>query len=566
MLKTKTLLFTLTVFSVFSLSVSGQQQKDTMLVKTYNEFHQLFRKSKEQSKKYFYANKLIEKARKENNLKELIVGYQLISTLFKSSKETKIKYLDSIIRISKDKKEYDFFTASVYLEKGGLLYSLRDFKRSLDNYLLVLKHTENKFLKYKANYSIGVLKDRTGDHYGALKINKENFYFSKKYHRGRSNKYYLNSIYALANTFNYLEQLDSASFYNKLGTKESLLFNEKRKYIFFVLNQGTTHYLAREYQHAIDSLKLASKLFKSVNDKVNYAEANYYLGKSYAKINLENQAISSFKIVDTIFIKKRDLLPVMRDSYEYLINYYKEKKDLKNQLIYINQLMKLDSILHLNELYLNKNIIKEFEIPRLMKEKEEIIKNLTVNEKKYWNYFYALLIVLLLSLISLFYQNKKRILYKKRFNNLINESVKPVGNRNPLLNVNVNLKKINIPGEIVEKILFQLNEFEKESKYISTKITLQNLAKEFDSNTSYLSKVVNEYKKMSFAKYINNLRIEFATNQLKTNDIFRKYTIKAIAEEVGFNNSESFSKAFYKINGIQPSYFIKELEKRKKNS
>ena len=40
----------------------------------------------------------------------------------------------------------------------------------------------------------------------------------------------------------------------------------------------------------------------------------------------------------------------------------------------------------------------------------------------------------------------------------------------------------------------------------------------------------------------------------------------AIAQEVGFNNSESFSKAFYKKTGIYPSYFIKQLEKENKKS
>ncbi|WP_159025502.1 AraC family transcriptional regulator [Aquimarina sp. Aq78] len=45
--------------------------------------------------------------------------------------------------------------------------------------------------------------------------------------------------------------------------------------------------------------------------------------------------------------------------------------------------------------------------------------------------------------------------------------------------------------------------------------------------------------------------------------LYRKYTVQAIAQEIGFNNSEAFSKAFYKKTGIYPSYFIKKLEKQK---
>ncbi|TSE03808.1 AraC family transcriptional regulator [Aquimarina algiphila] len=50
--------------------------------------------------------------------------------------------------------------------------------------------------------------------------------------------------------------------------------------------------------------------------------------------------------------------------------------------------------------------------------------------------------------------------------------------------------------------------------------------------------------------------------KLKEDRIFRKYTVKAIAQDIGFNNAEAFAKAFYKKTGIYPWYFIKELEKR----
>jgi len=50
-------------------------------------------------------------------------------------------------------------------------------------------------------------------------------------------------------------------------------------------------------------------------------------------------------------------------------------------------------------------------------------------------------------------------------------------------------------------------------------------------------------------------------DELENNSKMRKYTIKAIAEKIGFKNIESFSKAFYKFTNVKPSYFIKELKK-----
>jgi AraC-like DNA-binding protein len=75
--------------------------------------------------------------------------------------------------------------------------------------------------------------------------------------------------------------------------------------------------------------------------------------------------------------------------------------------------------------------------------------------------------------------------------------------------------------------------------------------------------VINHYKNKSFINYLNELRITYAIKELKENTMIRKFTIKAIANEVGYNSGETFSNAFYKQVGIKPSFFIKELGKIK---
>ena len=58
--------------------------------------------------------------------------------------------------------------------------------------------------------------------------------------------------------------------------------------------------------------------------------------------------------------------------------------------------------------------------------------------------------------------------------------------------------------------------------------------------------------------------IEFKINKIENDRKFRSYTIKAISEEVGFNNPESFSKAFFRIKKIQPSEFIRKIQETTK--
>ena len=61
---------------------------------------------------------------------------------------------------------------------------------------------------------------------------------------------------------------------------------------------------------------------------------------------------------------------------------------------------------------------------------------------------------------------------------------------------------------------------------------------------------------------MNELRINFIVEELKSNNRIRKHTIAAIAEDIGYNNSESFTNAFKKITGTLPSYFIKALNEK----
>ncbi|WP_226294140.1 helix-turn-helix domain-containing protein [Aquimarina algicola] len=117
-----------------------------------------------------------------------------------------------------------------------------------------------------------------------------------------------------------------------------------------------------------------------------------------------------------------------------------------------------------------------------------------------------------------------------------------------------------INPETLQQLLVQLQQFEEQHLYLQPNINVKDLAKSFGSNSSYLSKVVNTYKQKSMSQYINDLRIDYAITTLQTDATFRKYTIKAIAKEIGFNTPEAFAKKFYKRTGIYPSYFVKNLD------
>ena len=117
-------------------------------------------------------------------------------------------------------------------------------------------------------------------------------------------------------------------------------------------------------------------------------------------------------------------------------------------------------------------------------------------------------------------------------------------------------------NQVAKDLLSKLEEFEKDLTFLDSTLNRDIVAKKMNTNIVYLSKTINEYMGKNYTSYINDLRIDYVINKLKDKDkVFLNYSIKAIAQEVGFKNSEPFSKAFFKKTGMKPSFFIKSLKK-----
>ena len=107
----------------------------------------------------------------------------------------------------------------------------------------------------------------------------------------------------------------------------------------------------------------------------------------------------------------------------------------------------------------------------------------------------------------------------------------------------------------------KLIQLEKANYFLREDFNLQSTAKKIKTNTTYLSYVVNKRFEKSFSEYSNELKINYAIEQMITNATFRKYSTQAIAETVGFKNAVSFAKSFNKRTGVTPVQFIKKIEK-----
>ncbi|WP_299604306.1 AraC family transcriptional regulator [uncultured Aquimarina sp.] len=554
---------------VFIITTIGYTQKiaipDSLQTKTVDELESLVLKNaKNSTKASFYAEMLLLKAKKEKDTLGLAKGYFQVS--FNYSKPLKsIAYLDSSIAVS-GSINHNKYPILAYLNRALSYEQLKNYDKVLDNNMTALELAEktNNIYLNDIKHNIARLKDYIGEYEESNEIYKQ-----IKNHEdsiSRKGDGPLNTVFLLARSYRKLNKLDSASIYNKEGIRRALK-DSFNIYYSFVLHEGITLYQKKEYTSALDSINKALshiKKNKRWRDIKNTLDGFLHLSKTYNKLDSTSMFLKSLQEIDQIYDKTQYTSDEVREAYELLVNYYKSKNDKNKQLFFLNKLLKIDSTLHINYKNLNRKIVFKYDTPKLLSEKEKLISLLETKQKKSSNKFLMMVLLTCVLIVTFGYVYYKNYQYKKRFRALMSLEKEKTDytKTNSSNNLSSNVLS-DIPEEIVNNILKQLNQFEEKNEFLSPNLTVNILAKKLKTNSKYLSKVLNTKKQKRFNVYINELRVNYAIDQLKINPKFRLYSIKGIAHELGYNNDRAFSKAFYQKTGVHPSYFIKKLEKEK---
>ncbi len=92
--------------------------------------------------------------------------------------------------------------------------------------------------------------------------------------------------------------------------------------------------------------------------------------------------------------------------------------------------------------------------------------------------------------------------------------------------------------------------------YLDPDINLKSFSKNIGIPERDVSKAINRMDNKNFSNFINYYRVE-EFKRLITSEEYKKYSISAIADEVGFSSRASFYKNFKEIEGVSPSVYIK---------
>jgi YesN/AraC family two-component response regulator len=127
----------------------------------------------------------------------------------------------------------------------------------------------------------------------------------------------------------------------------------------------------------------------------------------------------------------------------------------------------------------------------------------------------------------------------------------------PLLNLSDKYKSSSLHGIDELKLYNQLKRIiESEKLYLSAELTLKKVADSLNTNTKYLSQVVNHQAGYNFQQFINLYRIEEAKHKI-VKDSLSNLTLYGIALQCGFKNKSTFYKVFKEVTGLTPKDYVR---------
>ena len=562
-LKNRFLFFSFCFLMVFSGNVFAQK-KDSLSKYSYVDLHyRIMDAEKDSFRLHTYLKEYKQRAFREKNDERISAYYK--NFVFQQKEEKQLAFIDSALYYA-FKINDKAVIGDVYLTKGTLFYSMKDFQKALDNCLKAneyISQTDDIYNKKRIKYQIGIVKNYLGYYEDAASLFQECITYYGQDETYNMQRGYVSSLEGLAWSYTKMNRVNESNQVLQTALRSVGKNNfSKLDEHYLVFKQGINDYFLKNYDEAIRKIDQRLPFLYENEDFAWATVGNFYIGQSYWDMNEKEKAISYFEKVNQVFETKKYTHPDVRKSYELLISYYKLKNDKNKQLYYIEQLVKADSVYSQNHKHLIHKIHKEYETKDLLQAKKELERSLFVEKYKTGIISGVAFFILIVSLVVYFQQKKKA---KKVAQELIRkiESI-----QKQIVTSSEELKLVpktnNINDEIVLKILEKLTGFEQKQKFLKPDVTLEKVAKEFGTNTSYLSSVINSHKNQKFNDYINSLRINYVINEMVINsstDFFR-YSMDGIAQHLGFKSENTFSRTFQKHTGIKPSVFIKELSER----
>ena len=318
-----------------------------------------------------------------------------------------------------------------------------------------------------------------------------------------------------------------------------------------------------------EARQLFRQQFDAIRDLDNaeqYESVTYsMITASFMQQNLADSALSCLHEYLSL-ARRYNNIETQTDIYKSMEKAYRMKGDDANAtachnmyLNYKDSLLFKNHLANINEMHLSHEVkIAGERIERISTEKR--IQTIIIIAT-------AIIIVVTLCLLTIIYRRNRRLdernrtLYERNVELLKHEAelreIRKKANEDNADNIQKNEKPIinkEKQTELSNKIQKILDDVEI---ITSPTFNLSRLSELVGSNTTYVSRIINETYGKGLSILLSDLRIKEACRRINNPKEYGQFTLETISASVGFKSRSTFLTAFKRTTGLLPSEYLK---------
>jgi len=279
---------------------------------------------------------------------------------------------------------------------------------------------------------------------------------------------------------------------------------------------------------------------------------------------LENQTDSALHFVNLsmALATEHNLLEALMDNYLFLSRIERTEGRWQSAYEFLEKHLHLrDSLFGAEKLAEVNQLQRLYETTRINRHLEQLAIETRIKERTIHLQQIILFILVLMVLYSVFvfYQKKKLdTAYKVLFDK--NIEIVELQKKSSDSSSSKRISKKILAEDTQEKLLNNILALMEDPDVVyDPDLSVDKLAVLLQSNSTYISQIINTTLKKNFRSFVNDYRIKEAQRLFATPDM-SKYTIETVAQKVGFKSRNTFYEAFKEITGVSPSFYLKSLQ------
>jgi len=353
--------------------------------------------------------------------------------------------------------------------------------------------------------------------------------------------------------------LDSANYYFREAATMLIQENFQPEYTkaLLYMREAKSAALEGNYNKALSLYRMRNK-YPIIDENIRtvqlfdlgMADCFHHLKQIDSALFYSKKYIISY---ESTKVSKENLLM----AYTIMAQSYSEKKDTKSAYLYAQKsltlIQSIDGIKNKSV-----NFLHNYDLDSIRDESNSIIAS-----KNYIKVsLLSILVVLVLVLSSFYFYYKRQKEKHHRFLKIIqNLKEFKTSSANPKTSSEtIEPPKQLMDNDLIEKLSLGLKKLEQKKTFLDPNFKLAFVAKKLNTNTAYLSQYFNQVMQKTFSEYTQELRIQYVLQKFNDVPQFRKYTLQAIAEEVGYKDATTFVRVFKKQTGLSPNYYMEKLK------